>query len=56
MARHRHGLYKLGRSTFIEQGLIKLKRFEDGEAEIIGFKEKMLNQNEATIDARGVPS
>lgn len=53
MGRHPNGLYKLGRSTFIEQGLIKLKRFEDGEAEIIGFTELQRNQNEATIDARG---
>lgn len=53
MLRHPQGLYKLGRSTFIEQGLIKLKRFEDSEAVITGFQEKMLNQNEAKIDARG---
>lgn len=53
MARHPHMGYKMGRSTFIEQGLIKLKRFEDGEAEIIGFVELRRNTNEATIDARG---
>lgn len=53
MGRHPLRPYKLGRSTFIEQGLFKLKRFEDSEAEIIGFIELQRNNNEATIDARG---
>lgn len=53
MGRHPHGTYKLGRSTFIEQGLFKLKRFEDFEAEIIGFVELKRNQNAPTIDERG---
>src|SRR6185312_2133715 len=31
----------------------KLKRFEDSEATIIGFEERMQNNNEATEDAFG---
>jgi DNA ligase-1 len=54
MIRNRQKGYKYGRSTFIEQGLIKLKRFEDGEAEITGFVELKRNTNEPTIDARGL--
>jgi DNA ligase-1 len=45
--------YKKGRSTLSEQGLLKVKRFEDGEAEVIGFEEKMHNANEAKLDERG---
>jgi DNA ligase-1 len=39
------GPYKQGRSTFKEHYLLKLKRFEDSEAEILGFVEKMHNGN-----------
>jgi DNA ligase 1 len=46
MIRDPRGLYKHGRSTTKEGGLLKLKRFEDAEAEIIGFKELAHNQNE----------
>lgn len=53
MLRHPHGPYKCGRSTVREGYLLKLKRFEDSEAEIIGFEEKMHNMNEATIDELG---
>jgi len=45
--------YKCGRSTEKEGWLLKIKRFEDGEAVIIGFEEKMHNQNEAKKDAFG---
>ena len=45
--------YKFGRSTLKEGYLIKFKRFEDGEAEIIAFEEKMHNNNEATVDNLG---
>jgi len=54
MIRHQNSLYKCGRSTWKEQGLIAIKRFEDAEAEIIGFEELMHNENEATVDARGL--
>jgi len=45
--------YKCGRSTEREGYLLKIKRFEDSEAEIIGFEEKNHNQNEAEEDAFG---
>lgn len=45
--------YKFGRSTLRERYMLKLKRFMDGEARIIGFQEKFINANEATRDARG---
>ena len=45
--------YKCGRSTPKEAYLLKLKRFEDSEAIIIGFEERMHNANEATKDAFG---
>lgn len=47
------GPYKQNRSTVREGYMLKLKRFEDSEAEIIGAYEMMHNDNEATIDARG---
>lgn len=45
--------YKCGRSSTKEGYLLKLKRFEDSEAEIIGFEEMMENQNVAERDAFG---
>lgn len=45
--------YKCGRSTEKEGWLLKIKRFEDGEAVITGFEEKMHNQNEAKKDVFG---
>ena len=48
-----NALYKQGRSTTEEGVLLKLKRFEDAEAVIVGFVELMQNANESTIDARG---
>lgn len=53
MLRDPEGPYKLGRSTVNQQYLLKLKRFKDDEAEIIGFQEKMHNANEATTNALG---
>lgn len=47
-------LYKQGRSTLNEQGMIKLKRFLDAEAEIIGFEELMHNHNQAVTNALGL--
>lgn len=37
--------YKNGRSTPIEQGMVKIKRFLDSEAVIVGYKERMHNDN-----------
>ena len=45
--------YKEGRSTIREGWMVKIKRFEDAEAEIIGFEEELANTNEATLDERG---
>lgn len=45
--------YKYGRSTVREGYLLKVKRFEDAEAEIIGFDEEMFNGNEATKNELG---
>lgn len=53
MLRIPEGPYKCGRSTPKEAYLLKLKRFEDSEAIIIGFEERMHNANEATKDAFG---
>lgn len=47
------GRYKQGRSTVNEGLLLKLKRFVDAEAEIIGFEERMHNANEATVSETG---
>lgn len=47
------GIYKHGRSTAREGYLLKLKRFTDGEAKIVGFEELMHNANEAQLDELG---
>lgn len=54
MLRDPNGMYKHGRSTMLQQGLIAVKRFRDTEAEIIGMEALMRNQNEAIIDAQGL--
>lgn len=53
MLRSLSGPYKQGRSTLREGYLLKVKRFDDDEAEVIGYTEQMHNDNEATTDARG---
>lgn len=45
--------YKFGRSSTNEGILLKLKRFSDAEAEVIGFEEQMHNANEATTNELG---
>lgn len=47
------GIYKQNRSTLKEGLMLKVKRFHDSEAEIVGAYELMHNNNEATTDARG---
>lgn len=47
------GKYKYGRSTTKEGILLKLKRFTDAEAEIIGYEEQMHNTNEAQTNELG---
>ena len=53
MLRHPDGPYKHGRSTAKEGWLLKVKRFEDSEARIIGFSELMHNANEAKRNELG---
>ena len=53
MLRDPNGPYKHGRSTVREGYLMKLKRFIDGEAVVIGLEEAMENQNVATTDELG---
>lgn len=54
MVRAPKGPYKYGRSTAREGYLLKVKRFTDGEAVIIGFEELMHNANEAQVNALGL--
>jgi len=53
MVRSLHSPYKCNRSTLKEGYLLKIKRFRDAEAEIIGFEERLHNENEATTDELG---
>jgi DNA ligase-1 len=53
MVRDPKSPYKLGRSTTREGYLLKVKRFEDDEAVVTGYEEKMSNQNERQEDAFG---
>lgn len=54
MLRSPQAPYKFGRSTLREEGLIKLKRFEDGEAEITGYTELTHNDNPPEADNFGL--
>jgi DNA ligase-1 len=54
MIRQPNGKYKCGRSTPKEQILMKLKRFLDSEAIVIGFEEKMQNDNIQERDEFGL--
>ena len=53
MIRDINGIYKFGRSTLKQGMLLKVKRFTDSDGVIIGFEEKMHNNNPATKDAFG---
>ena len=53
MVRDPAGPYKCGRSTEREGYLLKIKRFVDREAVVIGVEERMHNSNEATTDELG---
>lgn len=52
MVRDPAGLYKQGRSTVAEGGLLKVKQFLDAEATIIGFEEQMHNDNPRGDDGK----
>lgn len=45
--------YKFGRSTMLEGGMLKLKRFLDDEAPVVAFEELTHNANPAEKDERG---
>lgn len=53
ICRNPDGKYKYGRSTPKEQLSVKLKFFESGEFEVIGFEERMHNANEAKTNELG---
>ena len=53
MLRAVDGPYKFGRSTVREGWLMKLKRFDDCEAEVLAVYEQMRNENEAHLDELG---
>lgn len=53
MVRSPDGPYKCGRSSWNEGYLLKIKRFEDDEATIVGYEEEMQNNNVAEQDAFG---
>ena len=53
MVRQPLSKYKCGRSTENEGILLKIKKFLDAEAVVIGFKEKMTNENTKEKDAFG---
>jgi len=53
MVRDPTGPYKLGRSTVREGWLLKLKRFCDSEAIILGAEQLQHNTNEARLNALG---
>lgn len=53
MLRSPHGRYKFGRSTARDRILMKLKRFEDAEATIIGVEPLEHNNNAATFSELG---
>ena len=56
MLRDPKGRYKYDRSTLNEGLLLKLKRgnVKRGDAVVVGFTERMRNENEATINERGL--
>jgi DNA ligase-1 len=54
MVRATHGPYKFGRSTVKEGYLLKIKRWHDMEAEVIGFVERMHNDNVAEVSELGL--
>ena len=53
MLRSLDGRYKFGRGTLKAQDLMKLKRFEDAEAVVLGVYEQQHNTNEAKRNALG---
>jgi DNA ligase-1 len=48
-----NGLYKQGRSTMREAGLVAIKRFTDAEATVLSVYEQMENQNAQEVNELG---
>lgn len=53
MLRSLTGKYKHGRATESSQDLLKVKRFTDDEAVVVGFEELMHNANESKLNELG---
>jgi DNA ligase-1 len=53
IVRAQKGLYKQGRSTIREGGLLRIKKFQDSEAKVLEIIEGNSNQNQATTNALG---
>jgi len=53
ITRDPNGVYKQGRSTMNEQGMVKIKRFLDDEATVVAVEEQVHNANPAQLDERG---
>lgn len=53
MLRNPDAVYKHGRSTIKEEGLLKVKRFIDSEATVLDVHPLFRNTNEAKVDALG---
>jgi DNA ligase-1 len=51
--RNPYGLYKQGRSTLNEQGMVKVKMFEDSEATVLDVVELMHNDNPQAVSEIG---
>jgi DNA ligase-1 len=54
IVRDPQGVYKCGRSTLNQGIMLKIKRFRNSEAKVIGFVEQMKNTNELEKDAFGL--
>lgn len=54
MLRNPFASYKYGRSTLKQQGLVKIKRFVDDEAVVVGFVPLARNTNPIVLDAFGL--
>lgn len=54
MVRDPDGVYKHGQATAKEQNMFKFKPYADADAIILDFVELTRNENEPTIDARGL--
>lgn len=53
MIRDPNGVYKQNRSTVREGILLKVKRFQDGEADVLDWEPLQRNLNEKVLDERG---